>query len=110
MDKAKRALIHIAGIEVEVFQLPNSEYVMSQSQVAKAVGANEFQVRYFLRSIFAKKMSGKDFNDPNAISLKLASAFWMVQAIYNNVNAEALAFECVGEALWNRCNKAFMKG
>lgn len=36
-NKAKRAKIQMAGIEVEVFQLPDGEYVMSQSQVAGAV-------------------------------------------------------------------------
>ncbi|MBD2436597.1 hypothetical protein [Nostoc sp. FACHB-110] len=50
MDKAKRVTIKIAGIEVEVFQLPNNEYVMSQSQVAEAILMSEISFRRFLNN------------------------------------------------------------
>ncbi len=43
-------MIQISGIDVEVFRLPDGEYVMSQSQVAKAVNTSEFNVRYFLKN------------------------------------------------------------
>ncbi|MDZ8136730.1 MAG: hypothetical protein RM049_15705 [Nostoc sp. DedQUE04] len=40
--KAKRASIQIAGIDIEVFQIPNGDYVMSQTQVAEAIGVSDF--------------------------------------------------------------------
>ncbi|MEH2195671.1 MAG: hypothetical protein V7K98_23935 [Nostoc sp.] len=48
LNKAKRALIQIAGIEIEVFQLPDGTYVMSQSQASRAIGLSEIRFRRFL--------------------------------------------------------------
>ncbi|MEH2058983.1 MAG: hypothetical protein V7K97_23070 [Nostoc sp.] len=47
--KAKRESIQIAGIEVEVFQMPNGEYVMSQSQVADSIEVNPVLALRFLQ-------------------------------------------------------------
>ncbi|MBE9059299.1 hypothetical protein [Sphaerospermopsis sp. LEGE 08334] len=84
MNKATRAMIQISGIDVEVFRLPDGEYVMSQSQVAKAVNTSEFNVRYFLKNRTEESgfqvrekldtkqvetLSGKDFKFDNSIAI-----------------------------------------
>ncbi|WP_335108528.1 hypothetical protein [Nostoc sp.] len=48
--KAKRASIQLAGIEVEVFQMPNGDYVMSQTQAAEAIGVSSSCIFSFLHS------------------------------------------------------------
>jgi NACalpha-BTF3-like transcription factor len=59
MNKAVRAIIQISGIEVEVFKVASNgddnDYVISQSQVAKAIDTNEANVRYFLSSKATKE-------------------------------------------------------
>ncbi|MBW4689614.1 MAG: hypothetical protein KME40_32110 [Komarekiella atlantica HA4396-MV6] len=126
MDKAKRATIQIAGIEVEVFQLPDGEYVMSQTQVAGAVGKPEWSIRDFLSSKQSKTLLGKNYRlGKNSIPVDhetcrgstriqilpigLASAYWLNQAFKGNVKAESLAYACMKEALERRCDKAFQQ-
>lgn len=49
MNKATRATIKLSGIPIEVFQLPPSgNYVMSQSQVAKAVDVHKSTISRWL--------------------------------------------------------------
>lgn len=48
-EKARRATTNIAGIEVEVFQLPNGEYVMSQAQAAGVIDAAKSTMTKFIQ-------------------------------------------------------------
>ncbi|QSJ20087.1 hypothetical protein JYQ62_16065 [Nostoc sp. UHCC 0702] len=116
--KAKRASISIASIEIEVFQLLNEDYAMSQSQVAEAVEVHSFSISRFLKSKQAKSLLDKSFefhtltvegsNKPiNVISISVASAFWFTQAIKGNVKAQAISYACQIEALQRRCDTAF---
>jgi hypothetical protein len=57
--KTKRALISIAGIEVEAFQLPAGDYVMSQSQGAHAINSEASNILRFLQSDEIKPLPGK---------------------------------------------------
>ncbi|WP_375501683.1 hypothetical protein [uncultured Nostoc sp.] len=125
MSKAKRAMIKIAGIEVEVFQLPDGEYVMSQSQVAIAVKVHKFLMSRFLDEMWLEGRLHKDyrshkipsFNDSKGrggnnnpisiIPIDIASEFWAEQAFKGNIKAQALTLACVKEALKRRCDKAF---
>jgi len=123
-DKAKRARIQIAGIEVEVFQLPDGEYVMSQSQVASAVGVNRTLMFRFLDEQWLEGNLHKDYRcykidfdstsgnrggngQIKPVAINLASEFWLEQAIKGNVKAQGLAQACIKEALERRCDKAF---
>ena len=123
--KAKRASIQIAGIEVEVFQLPSGEYIMSQVQVAEAVGKGESLLRMFLTTKQLKPLPHNDFSfaktatqsdnpyqrggvrDIKGIPIDIVSEFWMSQAFKRNVKAQALVSACMQEALQRRCDTAF---
>ncbi|MEM9769990.1 MAG: hypothetical protein AAF889_00040 [Cyanobacteria bacterium P01_D01_bin.73] len=48
MEKAKRATIQLGDRELEVFQLPDGSYRLSQSQVAEAVEKPEANFPDFL--------------------------------------------------------------
>jgi hypothetical protein len=116
--KAVRAKISIAGIEIEVFQLPDGEYVMSQSQVAEAVDLDAIYIRRFLDKERTKYLPGKAFeldtldvegsNKPiNAVPTESVSSFWLEQATKGNNKALALVAACMREALQRRCDNAF---
>lgn len=123
-NKAKRATIQIGGIEVEVFQLPDGEYVMSQSQVAKAIGKHRFSVSRFLDEMWLEGRLDKDYRchnidfdsttssrggngQINIIPIDIASEFWTEQAFKGNIKAQSLIQACIREALERRCDKAF---
>ena len=58
--KAKRATIELGDRELEVFQLPDGSYWLSQTQVAEAVGKAEFSFRRFSTSKWLKALPGMD--------------------------------------------------
>lgn len=123
--KAKRASIQIAGIEVEIFQLPNGDYIMSQTQVAETVEVHKFLISRFLGEKQAEGKLGKDYrshkistindsfgrggnNNPiKAIPINIASEFWTLQAFKGNTKAQALVAACMQQALQRRCDTAF---
>lgn len=122
--KAKRASIQIAGIEVEVFQLPNGEYVMSQTQIAKAVEKHDFSISRFLTSKHLESLPDNRFQshitpiekdwdgqgnrqDIKAVSIDVAFDYWFEQTIKGNTKAAALARACGQETLQRRCDNAF---
>lgn len=122
MKKARRATIALAGIELEVFMKPSGEYVMSQSQVAEAVGKKEFSIRDFLGSKQLETLPGNsyafDFLDIShenyrgstrikVVPLDITSKFWLAQAAKGNIKALALADACMQESLQRRVDDAF---
>ena len=61
MEKAKRATIQLGDRGLDVFQLPDGSYWLSQTQVAEAVGLEEIYTRRFLRSKWLKTLPGKGY-------------------------------------------------
>ncbi|WP_193892316.1 hypothetical protein [Nostoc sp. LEGE 06077] len=113
-----RATIEIAGIEVEVFQLPSGEYVMSQTQVTEAIDLQSVYILRFLESKQSKALPGNDSefytlsvegsNKPiNVVPTKVVSDFWLEQVAKGNTKAFALVNACMQEALERRCDNAF---
>ncbi|MEH2450608.1 hypothetical protein [Nostoc sp.] len=122
--KAKRELIQITGIEVEVFQLPDRSYTMSQTQAAQAVGKSESSVRRFLAQKNSKGNDSKGFQfaeisvekdwegqgnnqTVKAIPIDIVFKFWVSQIRKGNAKAEALVSACGEETLHRRCDTAF---
>ncbi len=125
MNKAVRLRIEISGIEIEVFMLPDGSYVMSQSQAALAV---EISSVYVLRFLEQKRLKASDSNSYRffifdfdsgkksqrggngkikAVSIDIASEFWLQQAIKGNKLAQSLAYACIQESLKRRCDDCF---
>lgn len=126
MEKAKRATIQLGDRELEVFQLPDGSYDMSQAQVAKAVKKSRQNASDFLRSKWLKSLPGIDYTGPKndlievtsdhegrggtriaPISLELAAIYWYYQAKRGNQNAEALVIACLADSLLRRADEAF---
>lgn len=116
--KAVRAMIDIAGINVEVFQLPSGEYVMSQTQVVNSVDAPKNSIIRFLESSNTKAMLGEAYElstmrvegsikPINVVPANAVTAFWMEQAFKGNTKAQSLIYACTQETLQRRCDNAF---
>lgn len=116
--KAVRATIQLGMISLEVFQLPNGEYRLSQRQVAKAVGKGESNVRSFLKSnaLEALPFKGLTFAQIgvegkrawfNAVPIELATAYWGKEAMGANTSALMLVVACAAEAIERRADVAF---
>ncbi|MBD2510717.1 hypothetical protein H6G91_26195 [Nostoc muscorum FACHB-395] len=120
-DKAKRAVITIAGIEVEVFQIPNGGYVMSQTQVAEIVGKDRKSMSRFLGEKRLEPLSGERYTcdiipiEKDSDSLRgraritpviidIGFEYWASQAFKGNVKAQALVIACGQETLQRRCD------
>ncbi|WP_392533768.1 hypothetical protein [Nostoc sp. C117] len=123
-DKAKRAVISIAGIEVEVFQLPTGGYVMSQTQAAEIIGNHDSSIRRFLGEKRLKPFTSERYESAKtpiekdwcsrgnrqtiqSFSIDVASEYWTEKAFTGNVKAQALVVACMQEALQRRCDTVF---
>lgn len=64
MTKAKRATLNLGDRALEVFQLNDGAYQLSQAQVAKAVNKPRRNASVFLQSKWLKSLSGIDYMRP----------------------------------------------
>jgi hypothetical protein len=117
-SKAKKAAINLGELILEVFQLPDGTYRLSQPQVAEAVGEDENSFREFLRSKAPEALPYKRFKAVkfstsegrgkiNATPIKAANAYWKYQYRQNNRMAAALIDACMEESIERRADKAF---
>ncbi|MEM1425014.1 MAG: hypothetical protein AAGF75_00455 [Cyanobacteria bacterium P01_H01_bin.130] len=122
MQKAKRATIQLGDRELEVFQLPDGSYWLSQTQVAESVGKPEFSFRRFSDSKWLKALPGMGSDSGHfeqiqregesgapirGVPVVVASAYWLKEAIAKNKQALALTWACVNETLTRRADLAF---
>ncbi|NJO64603.1 MAG: hypothetical protein HC836_42620 [Richelia sp. RM2_1_2] len=105
--KAVRATINLGDIELDVFQLPDSEYRLSQTQVEQAVEKPERSFRGFLASkapealpwkhIKLEKLAIEGNNvKVSAIPLGLTIAYWKCEARKGSQKARKL-LEAIGK-------------
>ena len=116
--KAVRATIQLGMISLEVFQLPNGEYRLSQTQVAEAVGKHRMAVLRFLESNSPEALPYKDFRchrtriegnnaSIHALPIEIATAYWGKEALAQNTSAVMLLIACAAEAIERRADAAF---
>ena len=121
MEKAKRATIQLGDRELDVFQLPDGSYRLSQSQVAQAAEKPEANFRNFLGTKWLKALPGIDSSTEtfskveyegrgrpiNAVPLAIAYAFWVFQVWQRNKAALPLVIALGTETLARRADAAF---
>lgn len=116
--KVVRATIFLGSIPIEVFQMPNGDYLLSQTQVAKAVNNEEDSFRRFLRSKSPEALPYKDFRPDklavegnnvliNAIPIPVAAAYWIKEAVAGSIIAVRLLGACTVESIERRADIAF---
>lgn len=115
---AERATIYLGNIPLEVFMLPDGQYVLSQTQVAEAVGKTKVSFGDFLASKSPEALPYKGFRGKktsikgnnaqiNIIPVDLAVAYWTKEAIVGNVTAARLLGACAAESIERRADNAF---
>lgn len=121
MEKAKRATIQLGDRELDVFQLPDGSYRLSQAQVAQAVEKPEANFRNFLGTKWLKALPGIDSSTEtfskveyegrgrpiNAVPPAIAFAFWVFQVWQRNHAALPLVIALGAETLTRRADTAF---
>ena len=124
MTKAKRATLNLGDRELEVFQLGDGSYQLSQAQVARAINQGRQNASRFLKSKWLESLPGIDYTRPEnplievendgpggsriyPISLELAGIYWYYQAKRGNKDAEALVIGCLIDSLLRRADQAF---
>ena len=114
----QRAVIMLGEIELDVFQMPDGSYQLSETGCEKAANKGERSIRDFLRGKSPQALPYKGFNagklsvwgEPmkiNGIPFELAVAYWTKEAMIGNLQAIALLAACAVEALERRADKAF---
>jgi hypothetical protein len=106
------------AIEVDVFQLPDGEYQISQSQTCNAVNkppkrmvelAASEKGQILVQSGFKKglKVSVEGSKPVSLVPLEVAFQFWVLELSIGNQQALALVVACGIEALERRADNAF---
>lgn len=114
----RRAVIKLGDIELDVFQMPDGSYQLSETGCETAVNKTERSIRNFLRGKSPQALPYKGFHagklsvqgEPmkiNGIPFELAIAYWTKEAMSSNLQAIALLGACAAEALERRADKAF---
>jgi hypothetical protein len=115
---AKREIIQLGDIPLDVFQLPDASYRLSREGTASAVNKPRNNVLRFLNSSANLALPFKGLSDYttkvegerariNLVPFNLAIAYWTKEALAGNMQAVALLAACAQEALERRADAAF---
>lgn len=117
--KAKEAEIILGTVLIKVFQLPNGEYRLSQSEVANAIGKRPRSIYEFVEGKSSEALPHKGFDFTNSLAVEvsnkpitpitigLATAYWRYWDKRNNRQATAIIDGCITEAIERRADAAF---
>jgi hypothetical protein len=116
--KAIRANVTLGDIELDVFQLPDGSYQISQSQTCLAVNKPPKRMveltrsekgQILIQSGFEKglKVKVEGSKPVNLVPLEVAFQFWVLELAIGNQDALALVVACGTEALERRADNAF---
>jgi hypothetical protein len=116
--RAKRTVIQLGNILLEVFLLENGQYRLSQTQVAEAVGKGPQSLSDFLKSKSPEALPYKGLRfqktciegnnvKVNAIPIDLAAAYWTKEAVAGNAIAARLLGACAAESIERRADAQF---
>jgi hypothetical protein len=123
VDRARKATINYGGIDLEVYQLPDGSYKLSQTQTAQAIGHTEANVRNRLKKDTLQVTENLDSEQGltivqrvkvegsttwfNAVPFKWVVAYWSSYAEKGNVKAKALLAAGAEETLTRLADQAF---
>lgn len=116
--RAARATIHLSEKPIEVFQMPDGEYQMSQTSSTKAVKKQEQSIRQFRASKHPKALPYKSFPSVKCtvegesanialVPLDLAVAYWSKEALAGNLEAIHLLAALANRSLTQMCDEVF---
>lgn len=117
-QKVVRAVIILGDIELDVFQMPDGSYQISQSQTTNVVNkppkrmvelAQSERGQILIQSGFEKglKVQVEGSKPVNLVPLEVAFQFWVLELAIGNQAALGLVVACGVEALERRADAAF---
>lgn len=117
-DKARKATINFGSIELEVYQLPEGSYTLSQTQVSNSIEKPESSFRRFsvnksLECLYGEGLEIAELSTEGAgrpiksVPLKMAMAYWTCHASKGNTKAQALLMAGTEETLNRLADQAF---
>lgn len=118
MYKAIRTTIKLGDIELDVFQLPNGSYWMSLSQMAETLRfdkrrGSDLLALEVIKTLATYDVQGSGFIAEDSkqtikgITLDAVSTICGYYALKGNLQAQAIMFACLVEALERRADFAF---
>jgi hypothetical protein len=116
--RATRVTIELGSIPLDVFQLPDGKYKLSQTQSTEAVDKDEVSFRDFLKGKSPEALPYKEFKaekwtvegsqgKANLLSIEVTVAYWTKEAIAGNKKAIRILGACAIEAIERRADAAF---
>jgi hypothetical protein len=116
--RATRVTIELGSIPLDVFQLPDGKYKLSQTQSTEAVDKDEVSFRDFLKGKSPEALPYKEFKaekwtvegsqgKANLLSIEVTVAYWTKEAIAGNTKAARVLGACAVEAIERRADAAF---
>lgn len=114
---AKRTVISLGKIEIEVFQLADGHYELSQTSCASAVNNPERHIRDFQRSKSPFALPYRDLRTAKAkvdgeratvslVPIDYAIAYWTKEAVQGNQKAVLLLAAAAAESIERRADAA----
>lgn len=118
--KAQKAVINFGGIELDVHQLPDGEYLLSRTQVSEAIQVKRLGRDFteFLSGKSPQALQCKSYNFPEILTegagrpikgtgFKVALLYWSYHASKGNTKAQALLAAGTEETLTRLADNAF---
>lgn len=102
MIKAKKVDILLGKVDISVYQLPNGEYRLSQTQITETIDQDEISFRHFLKSKAPEALPykgckfdkiqepGAAGRPPNGVPIKVASVYWLKESSKGNKTASKI--------------------
>jgi hypothetical protein len=116
--KAEPRIIQLGEISVTVYQLPNGNYCLSQTEVTGVIDKLADSLRYYKNSKRFESVSFSNFNFPSIyiegskkpispVPLELAALYWQHWDIKGNLAARTLVNALVKRSLRDLANEVF---
>ena len=118
VSKAVRTTVEFAGVDLELFMLPNGEYFASQTSASASLDKDNTSIMRFSTSSALKALLGKEFelssltvtgsNKPiKAVPLEVVSAYWMHWCGKGDAKAKQLVGGLIKRTLRDVADEAF---
>lgn len=120
--KAKRQMIQIGDISLEVAMLPDGSYRLNHAQATEVVDKNRDSMSRFRRSKYIRALLGdtsQGYTVPeevflegvnrliNPVTIELACLFWQKCALEGNLKARTIVVALVKHSLYELADEAF---
>ena len=120
-EKARKAVVNLGDIPLDVYQLPNGDYRLYSASVAQAIDKRRYNLSQFLDGKSPEALPHKGLNlsqisdvlvegqgnSIKPIPVEVAIAYWRYWDKKGNQKAGAIISACIAESIERRADLAF---